>query len=174
MKSITHNCTNCGKLAPLDKVNYRYTESGLSNIVLQGIQTSTCPNCGNEDILIPRIEKIHRAIAQALANSPGRLNGEQIRFLRTHLGLTGDKLGSYLHTDRTKISKWERGEDRMGPTTDRLLRLLVAVLDSDIRPAVSTIAEHLPLISDDASNQWELHIDSATHQASFLTISQAA
>ncbi|MEO5951252.1 MAG: type II TA system antitoxin MqsA family protein [Chloroflexia bacterium] len=174
MRAQTHTCTNCNKPSPLVTVNYRYKESGLSNVVLQGLQTSNCPHCGNEDVLIPRMEKIHRAIAQALANSPSRLNGEQLRFLRNHLGFTGDKLGAYLHTDRTKISKWERGEDRMGPTTDRLLRLIVAILDTEIRPAVSSIAEHLPLISDDTVTHWELHIDPTTLQSSFLAVSQAA
>ena len=108
------------------------------------------------------------------ANSPVRLNGEQLRFLRNHLGFTGDKLGRYLHTDRTKLSKWERDEDRMGPTTDRLLRLLVAVLDGELRPGVSTVAEHLPLIEDDSTKFWEFHVDEVTLQSSFLAVSPAA
>ena len=134
MNAQTHACTNCGQLAPLATVNYRYTESGLPNVVLQGIHTSSCPHCGNEDVLIPRMEKIHRAIAQARANSPSRLNGQRLR----------------------------------------LLRLLVAILDSEIRPAVPSIAEHLPLICDDDATQWELHINATTLQASFLSVAKAA
>jgi hypothetical protein len=110
-----HACKNCGKRATPERHNYRYAQSGLSNLILQGIDVADCPNCGNSDVLIPRMAKIHRAIAQALTNSPVRLTGEQLRFLRKHLGLSGDQLGRYLHTDRTKISKRERGEDRIGP-----------------------------------------------------------
>ena len=173
-KSKNHECTSCGKPVTLELRNYRYTEGGLSNVILQGIEIADCPHCGNEDIIIPRMEKIHRTIAQALANSPSRLNGEQLRFLRNHLGFTGEKLASYLHTDRTKISKWESGKDPIGNTTDRLLRLLVTVLDTELRPGVSLVAEHLPLIEDESGKLWELHIDAATLQSSFFTASQAA
>ena len=137
-KAGIHECTNCGEQVTAERRNYRYTESGLSNVVLQGIEVADCPKCGNSDAIIPRMAGIHRAIAQALANSPGRLTGEQLRFLRKHLGLSGDRLGRYLHTDRTRISKWERGEDRIGPGADRLVRLLAAALDSELRRGASS------------------------------------
>lgn len=174
MPKPTHECSVCGQPAKLRRQNHRYTESGLPNVVLQDIEVAECPHCGNEDVLIPRLEKIHRAIAQAIAQSPTRLTGEQLRFLRTHLGFTGDKLGSYLHTDRTKISKWERSEDPIGPATDRLLRLLVAILDADIRPAASQVAEHLPLINDDSGADNEIRINAQTLQASFVKASAPA
>lgn len=169
-----HKCANCGQGIVPEPRNYRYTESGLSNVILQGIEVADCPKCGNTGVIIPRMAKIHRAIAQALAESPARLTGEQLRFLRKHLGLSGDRFGSYLHTDRTKISKWERGEDRIGPATDRLVRLLAAALDSELRAGVSAVAEHLPLISDEPGKAWELHVDVATLRTTFLSVSKAA
>ena len=169
-----HECTNCGEWVTPERRDYRDEESGLSNVILQGVEVADCPNCGNSDVIIPRMAKIHRAIAQALANSPARLTGEQLRFLRKHLGLSGEQLGRYLHTDRTKISKWERGEDRIGPATDRLVRLLAAALDSELRPGVSAVAEHLPQISDESGKAWELHVDTATLQTTFLSVSRAA
>lgn len=173
-RTSIHECTNCGEHVIPQRRSYRYAESGLSNVILQGIEVADCANCGNSDVILPRMAKIHRAIAQALANSPSRLTGEQLRFLRKHLGHSGDQLGRYLHTDRTKISKWERGEDRIGPATDRLVRLLVAALDSELRPAVSTVAEHLPEISDEAGKVWDLHVDVQTLQTTFLRVSKAA
>lgn len=170
----THECTNCEARVTPDRRNYRYAESGLSNVILQGIEVADCPKCGTSDVIIPRMAKIHRAIAQALASSPARLTGEQFRFLRKHLGLSGDELGSYLHTDRTKISKWENGEDKIGPATDRLVRLLTAALDSELRPGVSVVAEHLPQISDESGKVWELHVDVVTLQTSFLSVSKVA
>ena len=172
-RTITHECTNCGEVVTPERRSYRYAESGLSNVILQGIELADCPNCGNTDVIIRRMAKIHGAIAQALTNSPGRLTGEQLRFLRKRLALSGDQLGSYLHTDKTKISKWERGEDRIGPATDRLVRLLAAALDDDLRPGVSSIAEHLPLISD-AAKIWELHVDVDTLRTTFLAVPRAA
>lgn len=171
MDCPVHECSQCGMAVVPRRQNYRYLESGLSNVILQGVEIAECESCGNEDVILPRLEKIQRAIAQALSNSPIRLSGEQIRFLRNHLGMTGEGLGKFLHTDRTKISKWEHGEDRMGPTADRLLRLLVAILDEEIRPTVITVAEHLPLIEDSTEGCWELHIDVESLAASFLKVS---
>jgi putative zinc finger/helix-turn-helix YgiT family protein len=173
-RARTHECTNCEEAVTPERRNYRYAESGIPNVILQGVEVADCPKCGTSDVIIPRIAKIHRAIAQALANSPARLTGEQLRFLRKHLGLSGEQFGLYLHTDKTKISKWENGEDQIGPATDRLVRLLAAALDSELRPGVSAIAEHLPKISDESGKVWELHVDVATLQTTFLAVSKAA
>ena len=165
-----HACGNCGHKVTPEFRDHRYTESGLSNVVLQGIAIADCLKCGSSDVIIPRMAKIHRAIAQALTESPARLTGEQLRFLRKHLGLSGDRLGAYLHTDKTKISKWERGEDRIGPATDRLIRLLAAALDSELRAGVTAIAEHIPLISDEPGEMWELRVDVKTLRTAFLPV----
>jgi transcriptional regulator with XRE-family HTH domain len=90
------------------------------------------------------------------------------------LGLSGEQLGSYLHTDKTKISKWERGEDPIGPAADRLVRLLATALDGELRPGISAVAEHLPQISDKPGEFWELHVDVVTLQTTFLAIPKAA
>jgi transcriptional regulator with XRE-family HTH domain len=118
--------------------------------------------------------RIHRAIAQALVKSPTRLTGEQLRFLRKRLGLNGDDLGRYLHTDKTKISKWETGEDRIGPATDRLVLLLATALDSELRPQVAAVGEHFQRISDQTGKDWELHVDAESLQTAFMSVSKAA
>jgi len=69
-RASVHECTNCGEKVAYERYNYRYAESGLSNVILQGIEAADCPKCGNAAVIIPRMAKIHRAIAQALANSP--------------------------------------------------------------------------------------------------------
>ena len=166
-KSI-HECTNCGQPVTPEPRSYRYTESGLPNVILQGVQVADCPSCGNSDVAIPHLSKVHRAIALALANSPARLNGDQLRFLRKHVGHSGEQLANYLHTDKTKISKWERGEDPIGPSNDRLIRLLVAALDPELNRNVSSIASHLPKIADDSEKIWELNIDVESLAFSFI------
>ncbi len=173
-KAENHECTNCGEVVIPERRSYRYLESGLENVILQGVEIADCPNCANSDVIIPRMAKIHRSIAQALVNSPARLTGDQLRFLRKHLGLNGEQLGAYLHTDRTKISKWERDEDPIGPSTDRLVRLLAAALDSELRPGVSAVAEHLPRISDESGKELELHVNVATLHTAFLPVLRAA
>jgi putative zinc finger/helix-turn-helix YgiT family protein len=173
-KTQAQECTNCGEPVVSEVRNYRYSESGLPNVVLQGVAVADCPKCGESDVSIPRLAKIHRAIARALANSPVRLTGPELRFLRKHLGLNGEELGQYLHTDKTKISKWETGEDRIGPATDRLIRLLVTALDEELRPQVGAVAAHLPQISDESGRGWELHVNAGSLQTAFVAVSKAA
>ncbi len=173
-KAKVHECANCGQVVSPERRSYRYLESGLANVILQGVKIADCPKCANSDVIIPRMSKLHRSIAQALVNSPARLTGDQFRFLRKHLGLSGEQLAGYLHTDRTKISKWERDEDRIGPSTDRLVRLVAAALDSELRSGVSVVAEHLPRISDESGKELELHVDVTTLHTAFLPILRAA
>ena len=170
MARAVHECTNCGRPVRPERRNYRYAESGLSNVVLQGVEVAECPACGHYDVAIPHLERVHRAIALALAKSPVRLTGEQLRFLRKHLGYNGEQLAKYLHTDKTKISKWERGEDPIGPSNDRLVRLLVAALDTDLSRSVTSIAAHLPEISNESGKSRELHIDVEYLTASFVSV----
>lgn len=171
---MASECTNCGNRVLSERRNYRYSESGIPNVVLQGLPVADCPACGNSDVSIPRMAMIHRAIARALANSPVRLTGSQLRFLRKHLGLSGDELGRYLHTDKTKISKWETEQDPIGPATDRLIRLLVVALDEQLRPEVAAVAQYLPQIQDKSGNDCELHLDVETLRYSFSAVSKAA
>jgi putative transcriptional regulator len=174
MDNPTHECAHCGQPVTPETRNYRYTESGLPNVILQGVQLADCPSCGNSDVAIPHLAKVHRAIALALANSPVRLTGSQLRFLRKHVGYSGEQLSNYLHTDKTKISKWERGEDPIGPSNDRLIRLLVAALDTELSGNVVSIAHHLPNIADDSKKVWELNIDVEALTYSFLAVRTAA
>ncbi len=170
MAKAAHECTNCGRPVTPKRRDYPYTESGLSNVVLQGVEVAECPACGHSEVTIPHLAKIHRAIALALARSPVRLTGAQLRFLRKHVGYSGERLAKYLHTDKTKISKWEREEDPIGPSNDRLVRLLVAALDKDLSRSISSIAAHLPEISDESGKSRELHVDVGCLTASFVSV----
>lgn len=174
MAEAPQACIQCGKPVYPELRSYRYAESGLPNVVLSGVEVSDCAACDNSDVAIPRMGRIHSAIARALVKSPTRLTGPELRFLRKHLGQTGEQFAAYLHTDKTKISKWERGEDRIGPANDRLVRLLVAALDKDISPEAPLIAASLPLIADSPGADYELHIDVLAMTASFCRVSRAA
>src|SRR5579885_2222615 len=161
-KRAKHRCTICGEQIVPERRNHRYIESGVPNVVLQGVAIAECSKCGNSDMSVPRVAKVHRAIARVIANSPARLTGPQLRFLRKHLGLNGEESSRYLHTDKTKVSKWGTEEDAIGPATDRLIRLLATALDKDLRPEVGGVAEHLPKILDESGTGWELQVDADT------------
>ncbi len=171
---VTHECSNCGTLVKPVICTHHYKESGLPNVYLQGVEVADCAACGNTDITIPHPRKVHRAITLAIAKSPARLTGRELRFLRTHLGYSGDQLAAYLHTDKTKISKWEKGEDRIGPSNDRLIRLLVAALDQDLVENIPVIAAHLLNITDDPKQNWTLNIDVENLTYSYQPLRSAA
>jgi hypothetical protein len=72
--------------------NYRYEAVGLPGITLQGVEVSRCGKCGEYEIAIPRIEGLHRVIAEAVISKKDRLTAAEIRFLRKHLGWTARNL----------------------------------------------------------------------------------
>lgn len=167
-------CSNCGSATVLETLSHRYVESGVPNVVLQNVRGAVCPACGNEDLLLPHLERIHQAIASALLKSPARLTGPQLRFLRKYVQKTGEEFARYLRTDKTKISKWEQGVDPIGPANDRLIRMLVAALAPELSCSVQEVAEHLRDISYSSGRSVELHIDAQTLLPSYLVVRNAA
>jgi putative zinc finger/helix-turn-helix YgiT family protein len=108
--------------------NHRYTESGLPNVVLVGVEVEHCQNCGEILVSIPNIEGLHRAIAMELIRHPGRLAPNEIRFLRKWLGWSGVDFAKHMGVAPETVSRWESMENgkAMGGTAERLLRLAVA------------------------------------------------
>lgn len=118
-------CTDCGNPMVVRRENRRYDSGGLPQVVLQGVEARRCPACGAQELVIPRIEELHRVIARALIHKPARLAGSEIRFLRKYLGLSSTDLARRMGTTRETVSRWEGGATPIGPLADRLLRLLV-------------------------------------------------
>lgn len=123
-------CPECGQSMEKETRDYRYTESGLSNVTLKNVQVYRCP-CGNEMVEIPTIERVHQTIAEALFKKPALLTGEEIRFLRKEMGLRSVKLAHLLGVSKVTVSRWENQAKPIGPTSDRLIRslYLLNVLD---------------------------------------------
>jgi putative zinc finger/helix-turn-helix YgiT family protein len=104
----------------------RYSECGLPNVVLLGVEVRRCPKCGEEEIVIPRIEELHRVLAGALLRKAGRLTGVEVRFLRKVLGWSGEDFARNVGVARETVSRWENEHEQMSPVAERLLRLAVA------------------------------------------------
>lgn len=119
-------CVECGNPLVVSRENRRYEAGGLPQVVLMGVEVRRCPECGAEEMAIPRIEELHRVITQAFIRKPTRLAGSEIRFLRKYLGWSGTDFASRMGTARETVSRWERGALPIGTQADRLLRLLVA------------------------------------------------
>jgi putative zinc finger/helix-turn-helix YgiT family protein len=105
---------------------YLYTESGLPNVVLVGVEIRRCPSCGHHDLVLPRVTELHRTIADWVIHKRARLGGAEVRFLRKYLGWSGVDFARHVGVDPSTVSNWENDRDPIGPASDRLLRLMVA------------------------------------------------
>lgn len=145
-------CSACGSVAKLVRGSYPFTECGLPNVVLQGVELILCPKCGNEDAVIPRVNDLMRALALAVLSKPYRLRGEDLRYLRKYLGMTSDEFARLIHIDKTNLSKWENNHDRIGPQSDRLIRMMAVALGEGLRDQLDEVIESFPKIQQARSN----------------------
>ena len=124
MMTAEYSCLECGGAMETTRGPHRYGK-GL-DVVLQGIETRRCPECGEEEVVIPRIEELHMVIARAIARRPGPLKPREIRFLRTHLGYSSTDFARLLGVTPETVSRWERAGNpqQMGKVAERLLRML--------------------------------------------------
>lgn len=54
------------------------------------------------------------------------MNGKEIRFLRTEMGMTQSELGKLLHRDKQTVARWEKSRMNIDPAQDMLVRKHVA------------------------------------------------
>jgi len=120
-------CPDCGAPGKIVREDYRFTESGLKNVVLKNIEVIRCGKCGDAPIL-PAPGKLMRVIALTIATKPNPLNGEEFRFLRKFIGKSQDELSDIIPVHKTTISKWENNEDPIGDQSDRLIRVVAMAL----------------------------------------------
>jgi putative zinc finger/helix-turn-helix YgiT family protein len=124
-------CVRCGGAMTSRRGTHRYTETGLSNVVLVDVEMRACPACGERELVTPRIDALHRAIARALSRQTGALMPEAVRFLRRWLGLTIHCFARLIGVRHQTVCRWERLNTTcpLTPPVDRLLKMLVAQHD---------------------------------------------
>lgn len=74
-------CPECTRTLRRARREYRYTESGLPNVVLEGAPVYICTEHGVQAVALGNVLAIHDAIARALLALKRPLRGEEIRFL---------------------------------------------------------------------------------------------
>ena len=120
-------CDACGTPMKSGRENFRYTASGLDTVTLMNVEVRRCPECGEYEVDIPRIEDLHRLIAQEIADKEARLAPQEVRFLRKYLGFSGVDFAGILDVTPETVSRWENGKKQMSPVAERALRLMVFV-----------------------------------------------
>ena len=168
----TEQCYECNAPVLPEIRTYADTPSGVPNLFLQGVEIAECAKCGNSQVTIPRLLKVHSAIALALLNSPRLLTGPQFTFLRKHAEFSRDAFAKYLGVEVDELVKWEKQETPIGQAMDRLVRLLVVELALDLKELAPSVVNHLSEISNKPGDDLELHVDVNTlnHSYTFAKI----
>jgi putative zinc finger/helix-turn-helix YgiT family protein len=118
-------CPRCGgDKATTTRENEPFDEV-LTGVVLVGVEVTRCGSCGNREVAIPRMEDLLKAVARLVVGMGGRLTGEEVRFLRTFLDLSGVELARLMDSTPGTVSRWENDRTPVGRTADLLLRTIV-------------------------------------------------
>jgi len=119
-------CDVCrkGELRTKSQQTYRYKECGLDNVYLLNMEFQVCDACGIKIPRLKRMPELHATIARAIAMQPCPLRGQDIRFLRKHLGYSAKEWATLLRTNASTLSRWENNQQEIGTQSDTLIRLL--------------------------------------------------
>lgn len=106
-------------------MTYQYKMSGLDYVWLingyEEHETEYGPG-----VSIHKGEHLDSAIALAIINSPVRLRGQEVKFLRTLLKISQTEFATNLGVQRITVARWESKLKTPIPgPADRLLRVLV-------------------------------------------------
>lgn len=118
---------------------YRYTECGLPNVVIRGMQVIVDDD-GEEVYCIRNVAGLHKVIAHCIITRTHSIKPDELRFLRTEMGLTRGELAELVKKDQQTIGRWERGETAIDQNAEFLIRTVAAErLEID----TNTTLEHL-------------------------------
>lgn len=107
----------------MSKVDHHYTECGLLNVFISGIEVQVDDD-GDEVITIPAVNELHWVIADGIVSHAKGMAGDELRFLRTEMGLTQSELAALVHRDKQSVGRWERGEVELDSSAEALIRRL--------------------------------------------------
>jgi len=130
-------CPRCKATKAVERVAtakrpYAFVLGGLSSVLLCGIKVQTCAKCGLESPTIPRLGRLMDVIAQSLLRKPARLTGEELRYLRKHVGMPTNAFAARVRVRPEHLSRVENGKSAVAEQLDRLARAVVsAELDQE-------------------------------------------
>jgi putative zinc finger/helix-turn-helix YgiT family protein len=116
-------CIECGGTTKTRREqNYKYTESGLNNVYLAGINVHSCEKCGTEYPELPAVRLLHDGLVKAILSQREALRGEEVRFLRKEMGIKAKDFAEILGVTKVAVSRWENSSKPLAKITDRLIR----------------------------------------------------
>ncbi|MEO6779557.1 MAG: type II TA system antitoxin MqsA family protein [Bradyrhizobium sp.] len=104
---------------------------GLVVKVLNAVVVQRCSACGDEMVGIPDMQGLARAAAMARAQSPERLAGNEVRFIRRALDMKQKDFAAAMDLSAEHVSRWENNHNGIGGASEKLVRHNVCALLSD-------------------------------------------
>lgn len=165
-------CELCGierKTLYNQTYHFEKTLSGLDNLYLQNITVDYCEKCEDISPYFYRAIPLHKTIAQAIVLQPVPLIGNDIRFLRKHLGLRGKDFAELLHIDAATLSRWENSEQNPSPQSDLLVRTLFisAWMDKYQEMFSEKLLPKITSITSIRQSNFSIYVDSANLSYSY-------
>jgi putative zinc finger/helix-turn-helix YgiT family protein len=115
--------------------------AGLAQVVLVRAPALVCDRCGAATLSGEVIEAALASLTRVIVERREELAPEEVRFLRTELGMTQARLAERLGVDVGTIARWEASTEAPGRLHSLALRSLVAwtLIDKEPRlaPALS-------------------------------------
>lgn len=127
---MTERCEACeGALVAQVLPEYRDEQLGLPGVIIHNaVIEERCARCGaRHSITIPNLEGLVHAAAVARVKHPLKLAGGEIRFLRSAAGWSARALAHRMELRSETISRWENDREPIGPTSEKLLRLIIGL-----------------------------------------------
>lgn len=120
---------------------YHYTECGLDNVFIEGVNMVK-DHSGEETVEIKGIGHLHKVIAEGIVMLPSKISGSELRFLRTEMGMTQNKLAEILKCTMLTVGRWERDEKPISDNAEMLIRLMaIDKLSLNVTLNVDSVSE---------------------------------
>lgn len=118
---------------------YRDDLMGIPVVLLDSAIQEKCEKCGMAlATIIPDLDGLIAAVAVTRAMEPAKLTGQEIRFMRKAMDIPGKALAAVLEVKPETLSRWENSKDVMGPTSEKLLRMVTVGMMYRKAPAVDS------------------------------------
>jgi DNA-binding transcriptional regulator YiaG len=102
---------------------YHYTECGLDNVFIEDMNIVEDHN-GEETVTIPAIGALHKVICEGIVRLKSKMTGQELRFLRSEMGMTQAKLAQIVKVSPLTVSRWERDENSLDDAAEMLIRIM--------------------------------------------------
>lgn len=122
---------------------YETKELGIPLVIHDSVRRSFCKKCGHETHSIPYPDRLIAAAAVSRCKIPLRLTGSEIRFVRKALSMSAKGLSDLIGVAAETFSRWENDKAPIGPSFEKMLRLLTWVKLEKKAPAIDFDAQEI-------------------------------